>query len=185
MKLKEYHHLHFRLEELNDLIVSSKNGDTAAFEQLSQIVRQIAMSYFVSKHRLGKIHREEDIEDLAHNIYLTFHEQFQNIQNLEKWLRRVLFLTFVNYYKKNNLFRFYDIEIALSKKSVVQEYGNSIDIQKILLIIKTFSSDKQKIIKMRIWDDLQFSDIANALGKNEDAVKKMFYRAIKEIHEQL
>ena len=40
------------------------------------------------------------MDDLTNDVFLTFAEQFQNIDNVEFWLRRVLFLTFVNWYKK-------------------------------------------------------------------------------------
>jgi RNA polymerase sigma factor (sigma-70 family) len=45
--------------------------------------------------------------------------------------------------------------------------------------------DKQKIIKMRFWENLKFSEIAENLNKSEDAVKKMFYRIIEELKTKL
>ena len=43
----------------------------------------------------------EDVEDLTNNVYLIFAEQYQNIDNLQNWLRKVLFITFVKWYKRN------------------------------------------------------------------------------------
>jgi len=34
---------------------------------------------------------------------------------------------------------------------------------------------------MRFWEDLKFAEIAENLGKSEDAIKKMFYRTIDEL----
>ena len=181
MKLEDFSYQNFKLEELEDLIQNSRNGDSVSFEKLSQIVRRIAVGYFTSKLRLGKINNSEDVEDLSHNVFLSFHEQFLNILNLENWLRRVLFLTFVNYYKKNKSYKFYEIENTLWKKPVFQEFGTEIDAQRIQTILCKLSEEKQKIIKMRIWDDMKFSEIAEETKKSEDAVKKIFYRAIQEL----
>ena len=57
---------------------------------------------FFQSSRQGKIRNIDDVDDLANNVYLSFAEQYQNIENLEFWLRRVLFLNFVSWYKKNN-----------------------------------------------------------------------------------
>ncbi|MCK7521478.1 MAG: sigma-70 region 4 domain-containing protein [Ignavibacteriales bacterium] len=57
----------------------------------------------------------------------------------------------------------------------------TLDAEKILSIVDTLSEEKQKIIKMRFWEDLKFSEIAENLNKSEDAVKKMFYRTIEEL----
>jgi DNA-directed RNA polymerase specialized sigma24 family protein len=43
----------------------------------------------------------DDVDDLTNNVYLSFAEQFETIAMLENWLRRVLFLTFVRWYKRN------------------------------------------------------------------------------------
>jgi RNA polymerase sigma factor (sigma-70 family) len=51
--------------------------------------------------------------------------------------------------------------------------------------VDKLSKEKQDIIKMRFWEELKFSEIAEKLGKSEDAIKKMFYRTIEEIKKLL
>ena len=62
-----------------------------------------------------------------------------------------------------------------------QEISCTFGLTWILSIVDTLSEEKQKIIKMRFWEDLKFSEIAENLNKSEDAVKKMFYRTIEEL----
>ena len=52
-------------------------------------------------------------------------------------------------------------------------------------LIDTLSEDKQKVLKMRFWEDLKFSEIAEQMSKSEDAVKKIFYRSVEEIKNML
>jgi len=171
----------FSKQEIDALFNSARSGDSKSFDRLSQFVRQISYSYFYSKYQLGKIHYKEDAEDLTNNVYLAFAEQYQNIENLEFWLRRVLFLNFINWYKKNNsrpLFRLEEIRHLESKSS---NPGDTVDIEIILDKINLLNEEKQSIIRMRFWENLKFSEIAERLNKSEDAVKKTFYRTIEEL----
>ena len=40
-------------------------------------------------------------------------------------------------------------------------------------------------MRLRIWGELKFSEIAEQLNKSEFAVKKMFYRTLEEIKGKL
>jgi len=61
----------------------------------------------------------------------------------------------------------------------------SLDSKKAVEILNELSEKKRNIIRMRFWEGLKFSEIAEKLGKNEAAVKKMFYRTLEEIKEKL
>ncbi len=181
MKLTELSYQNFKKADLEDMVSKSQAGDEAAFASLSQVIHQISFGYFQSKYYLQKIKTIEDAEDLAQNVSMAFQKQYKSVDNLENWLRRVLFLNFVNYYKKSKAHQFYDIDVVLRKRKVSEDHGASFDVQKILEIVQTLSGDKQKVLKMRIWDDLPFQEIAEELKKSVDAIKKIYYRTIEEI----
>lgn len=148
-------------------------------------VREIALSYFMSKYRSGKITNKDDAEDLTNSVYLAFAEQFERIENIENWLRRVVFLTFVRFYKKNNAQRTYELNERTAAENVNQLAENSFDIEAIRGVLNQLSEDKQEIIQLRFWGELKFQEIAERLDKSEAAVKKMFYRTIEEIKNRL
>ena len=77
--------------ELDDLLKKSKAGDSNSFSKLSGFVREISYSYYQSKFNQKKLLNIDDAEDLTQSVYLSFAEQYQNIEEIEKWLRRVLF----------------------------------------------------------------------------------------------
>lgn len=185
MDTGKLNYINFTQKELDSLFKSALNGNSKAFQDLSIYVRKISLSYFTSKHRQGKITNMEDVEDLSNNVYLTFAEQYHKIENLEYWLRRVLFLNFVNWYKKNKARRMIDVDEVFYLKEENENPGNKVDAAKILSVLDTLSSDKQKIIKLRFYEDLKFSEIAEILNKSEDAVKKMFYRTIEELKNKI
>lgn len=185
MKFQDLNYINFTKKELNELFAFALEGNARAFSDLSGCIRHISFTYFQSKYKLGKIDRLEDVEDLANNVYLTFAEQYQNIDNLEFWLRRVLFLNFINWYKKNHLKNTFSLEKARYIPGTNTSPGDSVDVGKILDLLNTLSEDKQLILKKRFWEDLKFSEIAQLLNKSEDAVKKMFYRTIEELKEMI
>lgn len=165
--------------------MSSKSGDSIAFERLSGYVRHISYTYFQSKLRKGKIVNEEDIEDLSNNVYLSFAEQYHKVENLEFWLRRVLYLNYINFYKKSHTYKTFELEEANYVEDTGYDPGSQLDAQIIVSILDTLSVDKQQVLKLRFWEDLKFSEIAERLGKSEDAVKKMFYRTLEEIKQRI
>ena len=185
MDLKNLNYINFTQKELQELFASAKQGSSNSFSELSKYVRHISYSYFNSKLKKGKIKNKEDVDDLSNNVYISFAEQYQKIENLEFWLRRVLFLSFVNWYKKNASQRSTELNEARYIPSNELNPGDAVDVQKIMKLIHSLSEDKQKVLKMRFWEDLKFSEISDQIGKSEDAVKKIFYRSIEELKNML
>lgn len=148
-------------------------------------MREISYSYFLSKHRSHKIVNKDDVDDLATNVYLTFAEQYHKIETIENWLRRVLFLTYIRWYKQNNQRRTVELNEEITADNSNLKVDEGFDVNAILNVLDTLSGDKQEIVKLRFWGDLKFSEIAEKLNKNEAAIKKMFYRTIEEIKNKL
>lgn len=185
LKFSKINYLNFSQKELQDFFIKAKEGNSNAFESLSSYVRHISHSYFLSKCRQGRIINKDDVDDLTNNVYLSFAEQYKKIENLEFWLRRVLFLNFVNWNKKNSLHRNVDIDEVHYLKSEEISPAEIIDANKILSFVDKLSEEKQRIIKLRFWENMKFAEIAENLNKSEDAVKKMFYRTIEELKSKL
>jgi len=148
-------------------------------------VREISYSYFLSKHRAHKIVNIDDVDDLATNVYISFAEQYHKIDAIENWLRRVLFLTFVRWYKQNNMRRTIELNEEITADDSNLRTDEGFDVNAILKILDNLSEEKQEIVKLRFWGDLKFAEIAQKLNKNEAAIKKMFYRTIEEIKNKL
>jgi RNA polymerase sigma-70 factor (ECF subfamily) len=165
--------------------MKSRGGDSNAFTDLSKNVKDIAHSYFLSKHRQKRIINIDDVDDLTNNVYLAFAEQFEGIVSIENWLRRVLFLTFVRWYKRSKSRTSVELNDSIFVKEETDLGSVNIDAGTALNILGNLSDEKQEVVKLRFWGDLKFSEIAERMNKNEAAVKKMFYRTLSEIKERL
>lgn len=185
MGISQQKYYNFSKEELSELLKLSKSGNTVSFDKLSGLIRSIAFSYFKSKYNYGKLQTIDDADDLANDVFIAFAKQYLKILDIEKWLRRVLFLTFVNFYKKQKSKTFFEFDESFYKDDVSKDISINIDSQKIITIISNLKDPKDKIIKMRFWEGMKFNEIAEKLSRNEAAVKKMFYRSIEEIRNKL
>ena len=104
--------MNFTQKDLEKHFKDAKSGNSKSFEVLSGYVRHISHSYFLSKYRQGRIINKDDADDLSNNVYLSFAEQYHKVENLEFWLRRVLFLNFINWHKKNTQYRNLELDEA-------------------------------------------------------------------------
>ncbi|MCF6271103.1 MAG: RNA polymerase sigma factor [Melioribacteraceae bacterium] len=181
MKLHNLTYHNFSKDELEKHLRLAITGDSESFTNISTAIRSIAFNYFEIKYKLGKLQNIEDAEDLANNVYLSFAEQYHKIQNIEHWLRRVLFLVFVNWYKKQKKYPHFELDEAYTISVDSTDPDISLDSQKAVEILNKLSEKKRDIIRMRFWEGLKFSEIADKLGKNEAAIKKMLYRTLEEI----
>ncbi len=181
MKLHNLTYHNFSGAELEKLLKNAISGDADSFKIISMAVRNIAFNYFEIKQKSGKLQNIEDAEDLANNVYLSFAEQYHKIQNIVHWLRRVLFLVFVNWYKKQKKHPHFELNEAYNFKSDDPDPDVLLDSEKAVEILNTLSEKKRDIIKMRFWEGLKFSEIAEKLEKSEAAIKKMLYRTLEEI----
>ena len=184
IKTKTKHNA-FTEDDLIGLLRQTKNGNQSAYGELSAAVRSISYSYFKSKYHLGKLSSLDDADDLANDVFIAFAKQYQNIQNIENWLRRVFFLTFVNFYKKQKSKTFYEFNEMFYEVYENDDPAINVDVELIAKIIPKLKNPKAKIIKMKFWDGLKFNEIATKLNKNESAVKKMYYRTLEEIKNKL
>ncbi len=185
MREEKISYQNFTRGDLESLLQSAIDGNSNSFTQLSNYIRNISFGYFQTKYYKGKLTNLDDADDLTHNVYLSFAEQYHNIKNIENWLRKVLFLTFINWYKKNKSNPEFSLDEKVDSNSDENQVDKTLAAQEIIGIVNQLSEVKRIIIKSRFWEGLKFSEIAVKLNKNEPAVKKMFYRTMEEIKQKL
>ena len=66
----------------------------------------------------------------------------------------------------------------------VGDVEKRLELEKLASILQNLSDDEQEIIRLRYVADLSFAEIAAALGKREDTVKKSLYRLLARLSVQ-
>jgi DNA-directed RNA polymerase specialized sigma24 family protein len=158
---------------LGELLLESKKGSYYEYGELSQYIRDIAHSYFQVKYDLKKITKIEDVEELTNNVFLAFSEEYRKIENIGYWMRRVLFISFIRLYKKNKT------KSSMKMKDNIfldedHSQGFKLMAANTLRVLDSLSEEKQKIVRLKLWADLNFEEIALHLRKGINEVIKIF-----------
>jgi RNA polymerase sigma-70 factor (ECF subfamily) len=133
------------------------------------------------------INNPHDAEDITSQVFLAFFNklpsfEWQNI-SLKYWFfrtsRQLCYLKFrrkpeLEY--KDAIHSFDSVEI-----SFVDEIMNRDLIEKIKIEIQKLAPIEQEIINLRIWEGLQFNEIAEVQESTLSACKLRFYRAIDKV----
>lgn len=181
---KRIEHLEYTKSELGELLIEAQKGSYYEFGELSQYVRDISESYFLTKYEQKELTKIDDVGDLTNSVFLAFAEEYKNIENFGYWLRRMLFITFIRWDKKR--------KIRNSKKlnSIMSTGNNGTEDKELVAaqltkVLNSLTEEKQKIVRLRFWAHLDFKQIAEYLNKNESVVRKSYYNTLLALKNRL
>ena len=153
----------------------------------------IRLVYFFAKKSL---YHQEDVDDIVQETFLKAMNNYKQFTfksdgELKSWLLTIcrhLITDQIRSKKKtisieqNNieLFDPNDVEDLMEA-----EITHEKDIEKVKKELLTLKAAEQEIIRLRIVEEMEFKEIAVALGTKEAAVKMRFYRAIIKLKEAL
>jgi len=165
-------------------LIEAQKGSYYEFGELSQYVLDISESYFLTRYKQKELTKIDDVGDLKNSVFLAFAEEYKNIENLGYWLRRMLFITFIRWNKKNLM--------RTSKKlnSIMSTENNGTDDKELLAIqvtkaLNSLTEEKQKIVRLKFWAHLDFEQIAKYLNKSEVVVRKSYYNTLLALKNRL
>jgi RNA polymerase sigma-70 factor (ECF subfamily) len=59
------------------------------------------------------------------------------------------------------------------------------DASAVVAVLGRLSADHQTVLRLRYWDDLTFPQIGERLGRSEEAVRKLWLRALRQLQAEL
>jgi RNA polymerase sigma-70 factor, ECF subfamily len=170
-------------DELPALIAAAKD-DPAAFGRLYDRYLQPVYRYLYS--RLGDAHSAEDVTSqtfiAAYEALPKYREQGQ----FTAWLFRIARSKMNDHFRRNR----YEVELEAAERMAAGEdaLGTLIhdeELGRLRSVIKNLNPEEQDLIRLRYVADLSFVEIADLLGKREDAVKKTMYRLLARLKSQM
>lgn len=170
-------------DELPDLITAAKS-DPRAFGRLYDRYLQPVYRYLYS--RLGNAHEAEDVTSLtfiaAYEALPKYREQGQ----FAAWLFRIARSKMNDHFRRNK----YEVELEAAERISAGEDAlgaliHDEELGKLRYIIKNLNPEEQDLIRLRYVAELTFVEIADLLGKREDAVKKTMYRLLARLKSQM
>lgn len=154
----------------------------------------IRLVYFFARKSLSQ---QEDIDDVVQETFLkamkTYDKfAFKSEGELKSWLLTICRHLIADFFRANKrtvpidqgevdlLFTEDDVEDLLDA-----QITKANDIAKVKKALRTLKPTEQEIIRLRITEEMEFKDIAMALGTKEAAVKMRFYRIIIKLKQAL
>lgn len=173
-----------RVEEIEALVVSSQNGDQAAFASLYDIF--IDHIYRYVYYRVGS----DDAEDIVETVFLKVWEKINQYQkkpnrNFSAWIFRIAHNLVVDYYRTASERQ--TEELGLNLPDQTREH-NPIRVTQDVLdknVLKTaLSRLKRKyrdVLVYKFINDLSNSEISEIIRKSEGSVRILQFRALKAL----
>jgi RNA polymerase sigma factor (sigma-70 family) len=76
-------------------------------------------------------------------------------------------------------------DLAVERQDLLVEVIRSEQIDQLSALIQSLGDDEQELLRLRYVADLSFSEMADLLGKRQDAVKKSLYRLQARLQSQM
>lgn len=170
-------------EDITGLVKQARLGTEAAFSELYDLYFQ--KIYKFTFYRVG---HKETAEDITEEVFLKAYKSLSGLKNdslFESWLYQIARNKVIDYYRSKK------IVVAIDELENTLEYEtNIIDIvnlgfdQKALIeLIRELTPEQQVIIKLKFYEDLDNTTIAEILEKEEGTIRVIQHRAITKLKE--
>ena len=152
----------------------------------------INLVYFFAKKSLSA---QEDIDDAVQETFLKAMKTydrftFKSEGELKSWLLTICRNVITDGFRTNKgalSLEANEIDVADDDKveKWLEEHVNHSQLEKINKLVKTIRPIEQELIRLRIFEEMEFNQIAIALDSKEAAVKMRYYRVIEKLKEEL
>jgi RNA polymerase sigma-70 factor (ECF subfamily) len=161
-------------------------GDVRSFERVYQ--RHVDAVY---RYVASRVATREDAEDLTSE---AFHRAWGSLRayrgtgTFRAWLFGIVRRTLAGYYRAHNPSIPLDPDAAetiADEQPGPEEAAIAKDRRRIARrLLATLTAEQQEILVLRFVAELPYAEIGQVVGKREEAVKKIAYRAIAELNQR-
>lgn len=165
-------------------LIAAAQEDPAAFGKLYDRYVQPVYRYLCS--RLGDSHAAEDVTSQTFMAAYEALPKYRERGYFSAWLFRIA------QSKMNDHFRRTRREVGLEAAGELLEREDALgtliraeELSQIRSLVRKLNPEEQDLIRLRYVAELSFVEIADLLGKREDAVKKSLYRLLDRLKGQM
>ena len=165
-------------------LLQAAREDPAAFARLYD--RHVLGLY---KFLLGKTGSVPEAEDLTSQTFLSALERLSGYRdqgNFRAWLFTIAHNKWVDFCRKNR--RRIDLLNApplAPEPDFLQGLIQNERASELAALVKKLPAPESELLRLRLVSELSFREIAALQGKNEDAVKKAYYRLIERMKKEM
>src|SRR3954447_21592776 len=173
--------------EAAELVAKAQQGDQMAFATLYEQYRPLVYRFL--RRRLDG--SDETVEDLTEDVFVKLYEKLDRYVDrgvpFTAWLYRMAHNCMIDYVRK--LPRFseqpLDAVVDVPEQGGGSEYGQVLDRQAIEPALARLTPEQRQTVELRFLSGLNVAETAAAMGRSEDAVKKLQARALVNLRRSL
>lgn len=185
------------------MIPKSREGDTGAREQLLSEL-QSYLEYIAQQNLHGQLKQKMGTSDVVQLAFLRVVENFEKFKGgsrgeFQNWLKTIVINEIKNARRsyttgKRDLSREKSLDetsTGTSDRAVDSNLTPSSDAmaaerrQRFRQVMQELSVEHSEVIQLRSIDELSFKEIGERMNRSEDAVSKLWYRAMLKLEEKL
>jgi RNA polymerase sigma-70 factor (ECF subfamily) len=169
------------------LVKKAKHGGRAAFDALTIALRERLESFLRSRIR-SHLRHQLDVEDLVQETFTRAFQAMDRFQgndgySFDGWVTGIGKKVLLQAIEKSRRWQPLKLERdstadapspskALRREERFEQLENS---------LRALSADHQKVIRLARIDGLPIEEVARCMNRSPDAVKKLLWRALKEL----
>ncbi len=161
-------------------ILDCQNGDTSQFTLIyDAYVRKIYKYIYI------KILNKELAEDLTSEVFFKALKNIKRVNSemgISAWLYSIAKNTLIDYFrtKKVNV-NIEDIWEIASDSDLLKNIDKTLKYDELKKLLQELTPLQRDIITMRVWQDMSYKEISDALGLTEQNCRVIFSRSITKL----
>lgn len=133
------------------------------------------------------LQNQHDAEDITSQVFLDFYEKIDNFEwqgvSPKYWLIKSARFLIYNKYRLKTAEEFNEnrSDLEVYEVSFVDRVIQKDLVDRVKCEIEKLKVEEREVVNLRIWEEMQFNEIAELQNKKENSVRKKFYRSIEKV----
>ena len=167
-----------------DLLIANAQKDPQAFALLYD--RFLSPLY---RYIYQRVHNKQDAEEVTSQTFLAAYEAFSAYHHrgyFAAWLFAIARKKLADHYRKTRNDQ--PLEDAFDLGEDPQYLGKAVRgerLGRLRQMLASLAEDEQELLRLRFSAEMSFKEMGVLLHKNEEAVKKSFYRLLARLQSQM
>lgn len=169
---------------LEELAQKAQMGDEEAFGYIYDQTFD-----FIYKYLLFRVKDPEDAKDLSHQIYLEIWQNLRNFnpqRNFKAWIFGFAKFRLIDHYRRSRPVSSLESVTEISDSTdLEQDTHIKVELDQVKSAVLSLPEPYQTIIQLRYIQDLDYSEIAQIVGKKENNLRILVKRGLEKLRHLL
>ena len=173
--------------EAAELVAKAQQGDQMAFATLYEQYRPLVYRFL--RRRLDG--SDEAVEDLTEDVFVKLYEKLDRYVErglpFTAWLYRIAHNQLVDYVRTlpRHFAQPLDVVADVPEQQASSEYRSVLDRETLEPALARLTAEQRQAVELRFLQGMSVAETAAAMGRSEEAVKKLQARALANLRRTL